>query len=447
MTMFDRLRTIPVPLQLAAANIGLGAVTFLTGVMLARALGPDGRGVYGALFLWALTAANIFAWGAQITLARQVAQAPERAAAIYRSAYRMSLVGGLLGALAYLAAVISATLGRPEFPVWLVLVASLIIPFSIPNAFQIQIELGRGRYSSFNLVRTLFALLNFLTIAGLWIIGVRSVGVFVATLAGVALVSTVAAMLSIRLSLRGLVSEPRPKLGEIIRGSTPIAMTMLVAGVAQQSDKLLASALFPAGLLGTYLVAGSLAQIQGAVGEALSQMFFARGAAITDLDHIDRVWLGLRLRQTILVYAAICAGALAIVPVLVPYIYGVGFTGAIPLLYLLLPAMALQGMVRPFEEYLRGLHMPVILATISLVVIAFVGAGGIAAHFLGEPLLLAGGAIAGFAAALVTAAVSLGRRLAVSPWGLMVPRPSDAAALIRTLAQRLGWSGPKVGGD
>ena len=437
MTMSDRLRRIPVPLRLAAANIGLGGVTFLTGVILARSLGPAGRGVYGALFLWALTAANIFAWGAHITLAREIAQAPGRAAVIYRSAYRLALAGGLLGAFAYVAVVLPATAGQPDYPVWLVLVASLIIPFSIPNAFQIQIELGRGRYASFNFVRVLFALLNFATISALWLAGERSVGVFVTVLAGTALVATLAARLAIARSLRGLPREPVPSLADIVRRSTPIALTMLIAGVAQQSDKLLASAIFPAGLLGVYLVAATLAQVQGTIGEALAQMFFARGAAITELAQIDREWLALRLRQTILIYAAICAGALAIVPFLVPYIYGIAFAGAIPLLYLLLPGMALQGMVRPFEEYLRGLHMPKILALISLVIIAFVGSGAAAAQFWRMPLLLPVGAIAGFAAALLTAAISLGRRLRINPVRLIVPGPSDAAALAHTLYHRL----------
>lgn len=446
MRLPNGLRRIPIPLRLAAANAALAGLTFLTGVMLARSLGPTGRGIYGSLFLWALTTANIFAWGAQITLARQAAQAPQRAAAIYVGAYRMSAVGGWLGALAFLAIVLPATIGRPDYPVWLVLIASLIIPFSIANAFQIQIELGRARFASFNFVRGSFAALNFFSIAGLWLAGVRSVGVFVSVLAATALVATLSAMLAIRRSLHGLPRTPVPTLADIVRDSTPIAITMLASGVAQQSDKLLGSAIFSASLFGTYLVAASLAQVQGLAGEALAQMFFARGAAITDLDHIDRKWLGLRLRQTILIYAVICGCALLIVPLLVPLVYGPQFVGAVPLLYLLLPGMALQGTVRPFEEYLRGLHMPRILVMVSLVEIGFVGMGAVAAKLQNEPLLLAGSTIGAFAAALLTAAFSLARRLGVSPWSLVWPRLGDASALLRTLAHRLTSRGSAATG-
>ena len=446
MTFPDELRRIPMPLRLAIANVALAGLTFVTGILLARSLGTAGRGVYGSLFLWALTIANIFAWGAQITLARQAAQAPERAAVLYRCAYRMSAIGGWGGALVYLAVVLPATSGGSNYPVWLVIVASLIIPFSIPNAFQIQIELGRARFGSFNFVRGSFAVLNFLTIAVLWLANVRSVGVFVCVLVGTALAATTAAMLAIRRSLRGLPRTPVPTVAQTVRASTPIALTMLVSGLGQQSDKLLASAIFGPSVVGVYLVAATLAQIQSLVGEALAQMFFARGAAVTDLAQIDRAWLGLRLRQTVLIYAAICAVALVIVPKLVPVLYGAEFVGAVPLLYLLLPGMALQGMVRPFEEYLRGLNMPRILVMVSMVEIGLVGLGGVAAVVQREPMLLAGGTIAGFAAALLTAAIALGKRLGVSPWSLVRPRISDAIALIDTLVRRLRGHGSTASG-
>ena len=106
MTVFRRL---PVPLQIASVNAVLAVATFMTGIVLARALGPDGRGVYGSLFLWALTAANIFAWGTHMTLAREAAQRPDRARAVYRTAYRLALGGGLLGTGVYLASVIPAS--------------------------------------------------------------------------------------------------------------------------------------------------------------------------------------------------------------------------------------------------------------------------------------------------------------------------------------------------
>ena len=426
-------RHLPVPLQIALANLVLAAATFATGIILARALGPHGRGVYGALFLWALTTANIFAWGTQMTLAREAAQRPERARAVYRAAYRLSIIGGLAGAVAFLAVVVPLTLGDRDYPLWIVAIASLIIPFSILNAFQIQIELGRSRFGSYNTVRSLFVAGNALTVATLWLIGVRDAGTFLAVLAAMALGASLSAAWSIRPSLRALPAGQEVPLGSTLRSSTPIALTMLIAGIAQQSDKLFASALFEPQTIGLYLVAATLAQVQGMAGEALAQMFFARGAALANLDAVNRAWLSRRLRQTILLYAGLCAAGLLVLPPLVPLIYGKAYAGAASLLYVLLPALALQGMNRPFEEFLRGLNRAAVLARMAIVLIVIVAGFALAARYAGSIGWLPWGVVCGFAVSVTIAASTLARELGLPVVKLLMPIPADAADLWRTM--------------
>ena len=429
---------MPIAFQLAGVNAALAVLTFSTGVMLARSLGPEARGVYGALFLWALAVSNIFAWGAQIILARRVAQDPAIAGAVYRSAYRICALGGALGMLIFLAVVLTVTAGQPAYSVALVALAGLIVPFGLPNAFHIQIELGRGRYASYNLVRMLFAAFNFVTVGVLWLVGYRAIEVFLVALTSTVFAASLAAGLSIWGSWRRLAATPALTVRAVLHESTPLALTFLVAGVAQQSDRLFASGVFRPSVLGLYLVAASLAQIQGMVGEALAQMFFVRGAGVTDLAQIDRDWLGLRLRQTILIYALICLGGLIVAPLAFPIIYGSEFSAGVPLLILLLPGLALQGMVRPFEEYLRGLNMPRILALMAVITIAVVGIGAGFARAFAEPRLLGVAVIVAFGSSLVTAATSLGRRLGIAPTRLLIPRPADAVALALTVREQYG---------
>ena len=430
-------RGLPVPLQIAMVNLVLAAATFATGVILARALGPQGRGVYGALFLWALTTANIFAWGTQMTLAREAAQQPERVRAVYRGAYRLALIGGLVGAVVFLAVVMPLTLGDADYPLWMVGVAAAIVLFTIPNAFQIQIELGRARFGSYNVVRSLFAAGNLLTVAALWLTGARDAGSFLAVLAVMALGASAAAALSIRPSLRGLPRGEDVPIGPTLRRSTPLALTMLIAGVAQQSDKLFASALFQPDAIGLYMVAATLAQVQGMVGEALAQMFFARGAALANLASVDRDWLARRLRQTILLYAVLCAGGLLVFPPLLPFIYGDSFAGSVDLLYILLPGLALQGMNRPFEEFLRGLNRAATLARMAIVLIAIMAGFALAARSAGTIVLLPWGVVAGFAVSILIAARSLSRELGVPINRLVLPRFADAIDLWRTVHSRV----------
>lgn len=430
-------RRLPVPLQIALANLVLAGATFVTGIVLARALGPDGRGVYGSLFLWALTAANIFAWGAQMTLAREAAQRPERARAVYRAAYRIALLGGLTGAAVFLAVVVPLTLGDRDYRLWMVGVGAAIVAFTIPNAFQIQIELGRSRFGSYNMVRSLFAGGNLVTVVGLWLAGVRDAGTFLVVLAAMALGASLAAALTIRPSLRGLPEGDAPKVADTLRRSTPLALTMLVAGVAQQSDKLFASALFEPRAIGLYVVAATLAQIQGMAGEALAQMFFARGAASSGLASVDRDWLAQRLRQTILLYAVLCAGGLVVLPPLVPLIYGQAFAPSADLLWVLLPGLALQGMNRPFEEFLRGLNRAGVLARMAIVLIVIVAAFALLARQAGSIALLPWGVVCGFAVSVIVAASTLARETGLPLTRMLVPRPADAADLWHAIHTRM----------
>ena len=433
MTVFRRL---PVPLQIALVNLVLAAATFATGIVLARSLGPHGRGVYGSLFLWALTAANVFAWGTQMTLAREAAQRPERARAVYRTAYRLSLIGGLAGAGTFLAVVVPLTLGDRDYPLWMVGVAALIVAFTIPNAFQIQVELGRSRFASYNVVRSLFVAGNALTVAALWLAGVRDAGTFLVVLAAMALGASLAAGLTIRPSLLSLPPGEAPPVGVTLRRSTPLALTMLIAGVAQQSDKLFASALFHPDAIGIYMVAATLAQVQGMAGEALAQMFFARGAAVADLKSVDREWLSRRLRQTILLYAVLCGGGLLVLPPLVPLIYGKSFMGSADLLYVLLPGLALQGMNRPFEEFLRGLNRAATLARMAIVLIAIMAGFALAARSAGSIALLPWGVVCGFAVSVTIAGWTLAREMDLPLARLLLPRLADATDLWHTVHAR-----------
>lgn len=424
-------RHIPMPVQLVAMNGLLTLCTFATGVMLARALGPVGRGAYGTLFTWAGTIANACVWGTHVQLARLAAQRPGDARAIYRVAYRVALVSGVTGTILYLAVGTIATRDSSQFSMPLIALGSLVILFSVPNALQIQIELGRSRFHSYNIVRALFVVANFATIGILWIAGARSVILFLGALVATALTASLVAMASIRRSLTALPPAHAPTLGAIYRQSLPVGLSLFFTGMGQQADKMLVSILFPPAIMGIYLVAALISQVQATVGEALAQLFFSRAASITDIRTIDRVWLSSRLRQTILIYTGICIAAAIVVPPIVPLVYGRAFAGSSPLLFALLPATAFQGMSRPFEETLRGLNRPHILMVQVVAVVGVLGIAAIAAVGRHDILTFAIGTAAASLAGLLVAAVYLSALIGIPLATLLVPRPTDVADLWR----------------
>src|SRR5437016_2490003 len=90
--------------QTFATNVAIQACTILQGILVARALGPVGRGQFAAAILWPGLFAAMGGMGVSVALARRAGRAGDLAPVI-RSGLTITLLTGILGTIVCAAAI------------------------------------------------------------------------------------------------------------------------------------------------------------------------------------------------------------------------------------------------------------------------------------------------------------------------------------------------------
>ncbi|MGB5084690.1 MAG: oligosaccharide flippase family protein [Methylocystis silviterrae] len=432
--------------NLARANVVVAAVTFISGVLVARALGPERRGELATLVLWPSLVSHLALMGIHISLAREAAREPGRAAACYQIGFRALSLSSIGAILVYCVAVgmLYWEKGSGQKPS-LALLAVLMVPFSVWAAFQMQMELGRQNTSNFVLVRNSFAVLHLIFIAAAWLVGCSEVWIFLIASIAAAFLATSIAQFRIA---KGLENHDGQRAARVDAGrllgvfsaAWPYALSGAVSTLTASADRMLVSLFFEPRVMGLYVVTLAISQMQDLMGEAISQLFFSKVALGRRLHDIDKIWLALRLRQTMCVYLLLSCGTLLVAPVLLRLVFGERFSGSVDIVYMLIPILALKGAMRPFEEVLKGGGKPLAQARINAIATAsFAISGGLAAWFGSLPVMLAAMFVCTLAGlAMIASAVAYETGLGLRQ--IVVPRPSDLAGMARQLlaAQRGG---------
>jgi O-antigen/teichoic acid export membrane protein len=423
---------LPSVARLLRANVLLAAASFVTSVLLARTLEPEARGVLANVILWPTFLAHISLCGVPVYLSREMAGRPENAAAYYRRGYIALFIAIGLAILLYAALLVvgADVVGAGAGPAG-TLIAILIIPFSAWNALQVQMELGRMSIGSYTFACGSFTIVYLLSIAGLWAVQSRDLGAYLGAFVIAAAAGAVSTHWLINRSL-SYVRAQQPlgeSLWETFRASAPFAVSVGLIALASSADRIAISLFFDAHALGVYVVALALTQVQSIINEAVSPLFFASMARNDHIAQTDPGWLAMKLRQSLLINAGICAALVIAAPVLVPLIYGRLYEPALPILSLLLPAMCARGMMRPFEEVLKGINRPLGQSlAITVITGVFFPSAAVGAWFgsvRGVALALLAASLAG----LVMAAVLVSRECRINLSQLVALRVGDVAGL------------------
>lgn len=405
---------------------------FLTGVAVARSLGPAGKGLISTMGYLAVLLGHAATFGLGDAGIVRIGQGR----ASMRTAVRSSLIPVLLMAsLAFLL----FTLGWRSYldDEWQGLgTAVLLIAVSIPawtltHLFSSLME-ARGRAATTSVVHVVMAgstALATLTLVSLLRHGLD--GAALAASAGPLLGALVLAGLVYKQS-RGLDTTGGRYLSQALRLGIPIQAATVMSSLAARIDVVIVFALLGGSAAGRYSVAVTVGQLILYAPLALSKVSFP---AIAHMDEQRaRAMLGRVARLTMVLSTAAAAALLLIAPWVIPWIFGPGFAASVqPALILLLGgipaslqwviARGLSARDRPralFASYGTGLVTMIVL---DLLLIA--------------PLGLHGAALASSLAAATGLAVAL-RYAQVSGIGLssFVPGTADLRTpwpLLRTL--------------
>lgn len=329
-------------------NAFVTALGIATGPLLARALGPSGRGALAAIVVPLTFAPSFLDFGIS-SYAIRLSARQRSLGPLVASLGVLSLAGGAIG-LVIAAPLASALAGsRPVVHTYL-LVGLLLLPITlIGNLFQ-GFLVGRERWRVVMVVRTTPFLVAGIAVTALFAIGRLTV----ATAAAATIVSGALAVAPTFSCLRGIdrLVVQRKLMHEAVRFGSRAWLASFGSIANARVDQLLMVPLVPSHELGIYVVAVSFAGLIGIVTSALSSGLQPRVA------QGDRGLPARATRVTFALTATSSVGLALVGPWLIPLLFGSDFANAVPLAWILLLAMVPTQMSSVLASMLTAAGFP-----------------------------------------------------------------------------------------
>ena len=344
-------------------NLGVRVLSVATGILLARTVGAEGKGLYTVAMTLPIMVAAIGQLGMGQALIYYLRQ---------RVLSREQILGTLILADAVLGTglFVLAIWGAPELSTnlfrgldpTLIWVAALFIPVRLVVSQLKALLRGLGRMRAFSVVSTFQ--------------GAAALGAVLLMWAGgdLEIARILSAQLAIELCLVGVcallacrgMALPRPGLGTLRRllgfGLRSHVVYILVL-LEKRFDILLVNAFLDPARVGIYTVAVGLAQLVSLMSNSMGLVLYPRIAGASSKE--VREFLPRISRLTLLTSALLAAALLAVGQFVIWILYGGEFADAYAPLVLLLPGVIMLGLSLVCETYLRGTGRPGISSVVA----------------------------------------------------------------------------------
>ena len=362
-------------LQQVAATIATTLAVFgifmVQGVLIARVLGPLGRGEFGtALFFPRDILLYVGLLGGIEIVNRYASMKTIDSNHLRRAAARLGMFSGILTAVVGgLVSVIVLTVvdgGAKAYLIPYCLLICLFIPWEHMHLTVSGVDRGLEAYPRYNFNRLFFAAAFPILVVGLFVTGAHKLlgDYLLLTICVLFVVSKIAGMIP---TFRGipfrqwLAAPPEksdvPTAGKLLREGRPYAISLAATEMFERLDILLILALATIEESGFYFVAVPAAALLTIAPNALGIFTFNAGAENRPVT----VKTALGVLAGLAVFQIIATLVLAqIVPDLIVFFYGGEYAPSIIFAQYLLPACAIKGFLQAADGYLKGCGKPMI---------------------------------------------------------------------------------------
>lgn len=328
--MLARLWRDDTPIHITIANLLAYAIAFLTIPLVARAIGPTGRGETAAALSAFAIAPTIIGLGLPLELRRRSATALDRPSV--RAARDLVLLSTIPAAVLGLIFVATAYASVSPTLRWLAFVGIVAASVGVSWAADTGVLMGQGRYRAVFLIRVAQPTIT------LVIVGVTAAThtltapvVLAASIAGT-LATGLLALTLCRVSFRG----SRAPHKTLLRSSARFAGSVIAESASSRLDQVVVLPLIGATAAGYYSIAASVSLLPLALGQSLAADHFRAVAACTKPDEILRLSsVAIKESLAVAIPACLVFGALA-APAL-PWVFGADFAQAVPVFLVLIP--------------------------------------------------------------------------------------------------------------
>jgi O-antigen/teichoic acid export membrane protein len=307
-----------------------------SGILSARLLGVEGKGIVTALLVVPSLAANLAKLGVRQSAAYLIGQQIYTTSEVGRSVVTLFLLCSGLATVAVLGYFV--WLSDVAQSVSLTVLASVMVPLHILLSYASGMFLGRQQIGSFNQINRIPSILRFAGLIVLvWIFGLGVLGAVVTSVAASAAAAVyVVSVLSRWTSLRP--GWNRKVVSALLGRGLTYALTLFVLQINYRLDIVLLEQLSTADQIGLYSVGVNFAELIWQVPTALNIVVFARSAATTNREQFSaQLSQFVRLAFAITAAAALVLGLIA--PLIVPLMYGNSFSASVTPMQIILPGI------------------------------------------------------------------------------------------------------------
>lgn len=306
-----------------------------TSVVLARYLGRERLGEYGALYAYLTLYTWLATFGLESILAREAAQRRLEASSIFFTGSAISLVFAMAGTgLALLLAPLFGYGGQLRLLLFVAAIDILLLPSIRLSGIIFQVDMQQWYNVGIGLARQALWLLAVVLLAYgraafLWVILART---------GCGLVE-VGLILFVALQRRFL-SRPwtlsLDRARQLVRYAFPVALSTVAVGIYHRIDQVMLHSIASDQALGPYVVAVQLIEQLSVLPVALVSSLFPVLSQMSGQEEQFRHYLGVSYRFLMAVVFALCAVFTPIAGSLVDLVYGKQFHASATLLVVLI---------------------------------------------------------------------------------------------------------------
>jgi O-antigen/teichoic acid export membrane protein len=344
----------------AGYNMGATVAAGLAGIVLARTLGPTVRGEYAAITAWFGMALMVGGMGQPAALCYYVARDPQRARGYLATSRAMMLATGALtiagGML--LAPILAHGNAQVTVGYRIAFGAAIIAYVGASYTFSLQARDMRR----WNVVRVSQPVLSLVAIGVLWWLRVLSLDAALTVLAATMLLQLGWAYHCCRqTALAPGHADIRLVRPLVAYGAAQIA-ALTPAALNSNLDQLVLSQTVRPADLGRYAIAVSLTSLPIPLVAAIGNVAFPRLAAQRVATDSTREIQRLAVLGSAVLAAAMLVPLGAVAFWLVPFVFGAGYRGAVPLLWILAPGAVFLACGQVTGDLLRGGNRQIVVA-------------------------------------------------------------------------------------
>ena len=343
-------------LQAVAGNSAVRVFTFASGVVLARVLGPSGRGLLTVALLWPSLTTSVGAIVNTQTATFFGARFGERG---LKQCVRLGLVNGvlLLGA----ALLVNWAMVRVQYPsVYAPAnLYCLAVPFTIMSGVYGGSLLSSRRIGEFWGMRVLGSSVPFIAVLVLGAAHRLTVTAYVAaSIAGFALATAAAIYAVYHARDEALPRENSPSDGAVLSYGAKIVVTSLPTQANYRLDQLLMSLLVAPSEIGEYVVATTWSSAVSVIGTAFGSVVQSDSARLDGGDRPAVARVLRNMRRSFVILSAVAIAAMLAVRLGLPLVFGQKYLPAVAPALLLCLAAVFTNAKLIIRDFGRGLGYP-----------------------------------------------------------------------------------------